>query len=362
VKKADGKDLDANADLSTVNLFLHSLFDQIEVYIGSTLVSSKPYYNYIAYLLTHLSYSSDYKRDILKNALYIEDTNAGSITLAKAQSTSGYVLRQAYISTSKALELIGPLYDDVLFQDRAILPNIPIRIKLKRASTKFSLLSASDSSEYSIEFEEAIYYVRRLIVSPTISNLHMRQISTHKALYPFTSNQIKTLSIPQNSLNAVFENIFPSSRLPQVLLVGFVESEAFNGRYSKNPYNFKSFGISNISLSVDQVSYEYRNLNLNFDKIYLLAFQTLLTGLNLENRSVGINRDNYLDGNVLFAFQLMGYDGASSLENRVGNVKMEVTFSTALSSQIIGICLAQNKAIMTIDKNGIVELENVGIL
>jgi len=348
--------------VSTSNLFLHTLFELVEVYIGSTLVSSKPYYNYCAYLLTHLSFSSDYKRDILRNALYVEDTNSCTLALASVQSTSGFTVRKAYIRQSRSLELIGPLFDDILFQDRAILPNIPIRIKLKRSSPKFSLLSTVDTADYSIEIEEATYFVKRLFVSPAVSGLHSRQLLTHKALYPYTSNQIKTLSVPQNSINAVFENIFPSSKLPNVLLLGFVDSDAFNGKLTKNPYCFKSFSVSYLSLTVDQVSYEYRNLNLKFDEKYLLAFQTLLTGLNLENRSVGINRDNYLDGNVLYAFQLMGYEGNNTAGERTGNIKLEITFATATTTQLIGICLAQSKALMTIDKNGSVELENTGIL
>jgi len=325
-------------------------------------VSSKPYYNYIAYLLTHLTFNTDYKRDILRNALYIQDTNAESIALATVQSTSGYTLRKSYIRGSRSLELCGPLYDDVLFQDRAILPNIPIRIKLKRAPTKFSLMSALDTTDYTIEFEEVVYYVKRLMVSPSILSLHSRQLSTHKALYPFTSNQIKTLSVPQNSVNAVFENIFPSSKLPQVLLLGFVKSDAINGKLSESPYNFRSCGVSNLSFTVDQVSYEYRNLNLSFDSKYLMAFQTLLTGLNLENTSVGISRDNYIDGNVLYAFQLQGYDGTQILTERTGSIKLEITFASATSSQFIGVCLAQNKVLMTIDKHSEVELENTGTL
>jgi len=108
-------------------------------------------------------------------------------------------------------------------------------------------------------------------------------------------------------------------------LLGFVKSEAINGKLSENPYNFRSCGVSNLSLTVDQVSYEYRNLNLDYDKKYF-AFQTLLTGLNLENTSVGISRDNYIDRSVLYAFQLQGYEGAPSLTERTGSIKLEITF------------------------------------
>ena len=122
----------------------------------------------------------------------------------------------------------------------------------------------------------------------------------HKALYPFTSNQIKTLTIPKDATNAIFENLFPANKLPQVVLIGLVDSEAFNGKYSKNPFNFDHFNLVNLNLSVNNNALEYRNLNLNFDTTYLLAFQTFITGLNLESKSLGISRTSYLDGSVFF--------------------------------------------------------------
>jgi hypothetical protein len=110
VTGADGKNIDANADISTTNLFLHSLFELVEVNVGSTLVSTKPNYHYCSYLLTHLSYSSDFKSDILKNALYISETNLDQLNLQNA----GYTARKEYIKESKSVELIGPIYDDIL--------------------------------------------------------------------------------------------------------------------------------------------------------------------------------------------------------------------------------------------------------
>jgi hypothetical protein len=291
--------------------------------------------------------------------LYVPESNLDKVTA----ENPGYKTRKEYIKSSKAVESIGPIYDDILCQDRYILPNVTIRIKLKRSPAKFSLLAKpTDLPEYKIEFEETVYMVKRHIVSPTILSLREKQLSATKALYPYTLNQVKTLSIPQNTTNSVFENLFPSSKLPQVLLIGFVDADAFNAKLNINPFCFESFDIVNMNLSIDQNSYEYRNLNLKFDSKYLLAFQTLLTGLNLENRSVGINRDSYIDGNVFLAFQLLGYDESTTYEDRVGNIKLELTFGTAVSKQLIGICLAQSKSLMTIDKNLSVELHNQGVL
>jgi len=199
------------------------------------------------------------------------------------------------------------------------------------------------------------------MVNSKILELHFKTLERGPALYPFTSNQIKTVSIPKESKNAVFENIFPSNKLPQVILIGFTTTDAFNGKLTLNPYYFEHFNLTNLNLSIDNISLEYRNLNLSFDTNYLLAFQTLINGLNLEQKSIGINRHNYLDGNVLFAFQLLGFEGDTSFVDRVGSIKLEVTFKNPLNQQVTGILLSQSQNLMTIDKHRIVDLENQGI-
>jgi len=260
------------------------------------------------------------------------------------------------------IELSGPIYDDIMLQDRYILPNVPVRIKLKRAPNKFSLLSPVDTVNYRIEFVEVTLLVKKHVVSPQITQLHDRQIVSHKALYPYTLNQIKTFSIPTNSINAVVENMFPAAKVPQVIVFGFVEADSYNGKLSRNPYNFEAFDIISLNIVVNQVGYECRTLKLKFNDMYLLAFNALLSGLNAEHKSIGINGEEYIDGNVLFAFQLMGYDGNATTEEKVGNIKLEITFGTATTKQLIGVCLAQSSALMTIDKYGVVELFNQGIL
>lgn len=76
VTTADGKALVALTDVSTTNLFLHALFDLVEIYMNGKLVSSKSNYPFVAYILSQLSFSAAYKEEVLKNALYVKDTNA----------------------------------------------------------------------------------------------------------------------------------------------------------------------------------------------------------------------------------------------------------------------------------------------
>jgi hypothetical protein len=62
VVQKDGSDLAPDAKVGVSNLFLHSLFAQLDVYFNSQLISSSNNaYSYRAYIETLLSYGSDYK-------------------------------------------------------------------------------------------------------------------------------------------------------------------------------------------------------------------------------------------------------------------------------------------------------------
>jgi hypothetical protein len=328
------------------------------VYLNGKLISSKNYYNYVAYLLAQLSYPTDYKTDLLQSSLYYPDVGAGTLN----NTNSGYQKRAAFIKESKSVELCGYLFDDIFLQDKWLLSGIDIRLKLKRSSPKFALLSPVVSSEYNIIFDECVLYVKRNLISPKIVDLHERTLERTKALYPYILSNVKTLSLPVGTTNFVAENIYPSRKLPQTLLIGLVETAGFQGSYDKNPYQFNHFNLSNINVSVDNLNLEYRNLNLAFDTNYLLAYQTLVTGLNLEHSSVGINRSNYLDGNILFCYQLCNFNGNTSFADKTGNLKIELNFKIALDKQVTVIILSQESAVLMVDKHRSIELENQGVL
>lgn len=129
--------------------------------------------------------------------------------------------------------------------------------------------------------------------------MHSRLLERQNAIYSYTTNQIKTFTIAATSTSVIFENIFPSNRLPGKICIGLTNSDGFQSKINKNPYNFEHFNCSNVSISVDNLTLEYRNLSLNYPNTCLLAFQTLVNGLNLEQQSIGISRKNYSDGNVL---------------------------------------------------------------
>ena len=79
ITKTDGSILTEADHVGPVNLFLQSLFSQIDVSLNERLISpSTPTYPYRALLETLLSYGSDAKNSQLTTALFYKDT-AGKI-------------------------------------------------------------------------------------------------------------------------------------------------------------------------------------------------------------------------------------------------------------------------------------------
>ena len=83
ITQADGTDLEADTNVGPVNLFLHSLFSQVDLVLGDTLVTaSTNTYPYRAYLETLLSYGADAKQSQLTAALWYKDKSPRMIAHA----------------------------------------------------------------------------------------------------------------------------------------------------------------------------------------------------------------------------------------------------------------------------------------
>jgi hypothetical protein len=137
-------------------------------------------------------------------------------------------------------------------------------------------------------------------------------------------NEIKTISFAKSSTGSVTEHLFSTNQLPQRLIVGLVLTEAVAGKLSKNPYDFQAFKLSKFSLSINNVALEYNTLNLNYNSKYHLAYQGLINALNLDTKTIGINFSNYLDGNVLYGFQIQSFESDSNFYPINGTLKLEI--------------------------------------
>ena len=134
----NGDDLADDAAVGPVNLFLHSLFSQVDISLNGTLITaSTNTYPYRALLETLLSYGEDAKKTQLTFALFYKD-QAGrmdSVDFAAAAVNEGLAKRRTLVAESRTFDMMGRLHADMFFQDRYLLNEVGVKIKLVRSKT-----------------------------------------------------------------------------------------------------------------------------------------------------------------------------------------------------------------------------------
>ena len=143
IVNGDGTNLAGTAQVGPVNLWMHALFSQVEVYLNNKLVTpSSTSYPYRAYIQTVLNFSKDAKTSHLTSALFYKD-QAEQMDVVNpladaAEVNKGLKERHAHTSQSKSVAMEGRINSDLFAQDRYILGAVPIKIKMVRSRIPFA--------------------------------------------------------------------------------------------------------------------------------------------------------------------------------------------------------------------------------
>ena len=173
ITKANGTALDADTQVGPVNLFLHSLFSQVDVSLNERLISaSTNTYPYRAMIESLLNYGEEAKTSQLSMAMFYKDT-AGKMNVvnplaADDEANLGLKARYEFTKESHTVDMMGPIHSDIFFQDRLMLNGVNLRIKLKRAKNVFCLVSSAAGAKFKVVITEAILFVRRVKVASCI--------------------------------------------------------------------------------------------------------------------------------------------------------------------------------------------------
>ena len=284
ITAADGANLDADVQVGPVNLWLHALFSQVEVFLNNKLVTpSSTAYPYRAYIETILNFSKDAKDSHLTSALFYKD-KAGKMDsvnpLAEAANVNtGLKERHAHTRQSRSVAMEGRIHSDLFAQDRYILGAVPIKLKLVRTRDPFCLLSSAENPNFKVVIEECVFRARRVTVAPSVMMSHNQALQQTTAKYPINRIDCKVVSVPRGNMSGNQPNIFQGI-LPNRIVIGMVDADAFNGTYAKNPFNFKNYDTTTMGLTVNGENLPGKPLQLRFgqENNYISAFQTLFSG------------------------------------------------------------------------------------
>ena len=151
-----------------------------------------------------------------------------------------------------------------------------ISIVLKKNMPKFYLMGEANSKEYVFVYDDCYLRIRRQVISPSVMSALSRLNEEFTYKYPIKRVVIKSFVIPETSVKVTLPKICDGI-LPRRIVIGFLKTEAYDGSYAHNPYNFENLGITTMYLKVNSKSLPNSNglKFFDFDNLYLDGYKSI---------------------------------------------------------------------------------------
>jgi len=191
------------------------------------------------------------------------------------------------------VDMTGRLHADIFFQDRYMLNEVNVKIKLVRSKDAFCVMSETD---YKVMITKAAMFMRKVKLSPSAFLAHAKALDNGTAKYRIRRVVCKTFTVSNGFRHINHEHLF-SGQLPTFVIVGLVRRSTDIGNEIRS-----TFSIS--------VSPKYRciwTMELNYaDSYYIRAYNTLftVTGKICRDEGIAIDRNDYANGYALYTFDL----------------------------------------------------------
>lgn len=307
----DGSSIQSGELVGPVNLLAQALFDQVDVTIGGKFItSSTGNYGYKAYLQTLLKYGSDAKSSQLSSHCFYKDT-PGKLddNDAKTGENEGFKFRSTLFAENKSVHMIAPIIHDAFQLDKYILNQTGMNIKFYRAKPEFYLMTDTVIPDYKIVIDEMVLNICKVQVNPAVVFAHSQQLEKTNAKYPYVKTEVRLAAISQGQVNFTLDNVCQGIR-PNKIVVAFANSQSVSGSYLTSPWNFQGFGLTELSVSVDNIPVLGNYVRLNFNQSNGVdtaeAFHWLFesSGKWMKDEGNQISQSDFAKGFAIYAFDI----------------------------------------------------------
>lgn len=327
-------------DIEPKDYLLNTMIKQLDIFIGDTQVSSStPTYAYKAFIEVYLGFSNSAKDSHLSSTFY--------------HGSKGSQIDY------DPMEIYGRLHSDLVFQNKVLLGGCKLTLRILFNDSKFVLQCTDANIKPEIQVVDATLRTVRYKVSQEIVEAHDAALQVTPSKYILAVSRVKPFHIIKGVTESNIENI-QSGQLPRRLFIGFVDTEAYNGHYTKSPYTFNHFDLNSIALYVNGEQIPPRPYTPNFDTAcYAKEYISLFEALNMidAESTIDVNMSDYKKAKCIYGFNLSvdcsGGPGSVGYCNPVkyGSIALSVKFKEALSRAITCIIYMEFDKLLEIDIN-----------
>ncbi|GBO02078.1 Uncharacterized protein F54H12.2 [Araneus ventricosus] len=358
IKKKNGTAIGNPDQVAPINYFLHTLFSECSVTLNDKQVSSQANYAYRCIFDALLSPRA-VQESMLTSGLFYKDVASkhDAVELANVgdNANSGYQTRYNICKDSKLMDMIGPLHFDLGNQSKCLINSVNLRIKLERNKDSFALMSSTQ--DFKVVIQHASLFVRKVKVAPSIVIAHEIALSKGVIKMPIRRTEVKSFALSSGMQSITIPNAF-IGQIPTRLILGMVSNNAFNGDFSKNPFNFKHYDLSYLCILDGNRMIPSKPFQPKFDNsnCYSRCYMSLFTDLGRyhKDQDLNISYSEYKEGYTLFAIDLtpdLSADGMHESILRNGNLTLDLKFGKALPETVNLMVYSEYRNIIEIDKN-----------
>ena len=289
-------------NVAVINNFANAFWKQIEVTLNSNAFHGNTALNsgFKSYIENVLSLEKNALETHCKSyGLYMDDV--GQFDTCGNQN-SGFQKRKELIAKSRVCDFYTSICTDFLRSDNFLVPGNKLTIRLTRQSDAFVLMSDKQNADYRVKVVDLKLYFRRSQLAPQYSSSIIgkdeRYISkkTEVILHPLSAGLVT------KSLNLVTGSVMPKS-----VVIAMNSTEACEGSYALNPWNFQNFGLSEIWLKCNGKSYPSNPLrpsfsSNNFSREYSWLYGEV--GCLMPDRGLCISPEGFKENFCFFPFDM----------------------------------------------------------
>lgn len=347
------------AKVYPINNILHSLFESVEVDLeGQATTKTDKHNAYVAYINNLCSYGDNYHCKDFQLSGWSKDTKAKFESLTDTENTALAQRRLYFREESGKLkgEFIGRLCSPIFMQEKVLLPQVGMRVVLKKGSDAFALMCEAGS--FSIKITDAALMVQKVALSDGVRETYARLLNEGNPVqYVLKTPTVNYYTIEKDSSQFMRDDLF-SGKIPRQIIIGMVETSAYHGNPQQNPFNFQHFNVSEVGLYKDGMPYPYPIMKLDFqNKIYAEAFHNFMKCLGRANfyNVPPITMDEYANGYTLFGFDMSpdqtGTAEANAFFNSSSNIRLEMKFNRSLDKNVTLLVYSEMDNLLEIFKD-----------
>ncbi|GBM37204.1 Uncharacterized protein F54H12.2 [Araneus ventricosus] len=352
ILKADATAFTAADNCGPINYLLNTMFSECHISLNDRQISSESNYAYKTYLQSILFHSESSQKNFLRAGMFYKDTPDAfdDTDLTADGKNKGLQHRFERVKKGKIFDMCGMLHIDLGTQPRLLISGTTIHVRLLKAKDNFSLLAKT--GDFRLQIENISLFIRKCDVSSSIIIAHEKALEQALVQMPFTRIETKTFTLGSGLKSVIIPNAM-NGILPSRMILGLVSNAAFNGDFKQNPFNFKNYNLSSISLSENGVqipmsAYTPSYKNNLFARNYLSLFT------DLGQHDTNITLDEYKNNTCLYAFDLtQDYSASDPFNNvaRSGDISIHLKFDEILPETVTLVVYMEMQSLIEIDKS-----------